>query len=110
MLRAATSFLLTYVVVSALLAGLSFLQLFPYRPTTTAGWALLFGLALPITVVGEMLGAWLLSNRLARTVNESTSAKPVSWLRIAYVVAAYLVAFALVGIGYMFWKRLETWS
>ena len=53
-----------------------------------------FILALPFTVVGEVIGEGLWRNPLAKRVEEQTSESSFLWLRIIYGFFAMLLVFA----------------
>ena len=69
---------------------------FPHYPKTLVGWAAFFLLALPVTLVGEVVGEGLWRNRVAQVVERRTEGKSFSWLRIAYGFVTMLALFAVV--------------
>ena len=86
-----------YVILSGVLAMLLLLQLWPWHPKSAVGWIALFILAAPVTAVGEWLGKLVLENRFATSLGNNTAPDSVSWLRVAYGVAASLITLAAVG-------------
>ena len=93
-MRRIAQFLAIYVAASLMLGGLFLLQSFPERPQSLTGWAMLFALAIPLTVVGEAVGELLFRNRLTRAVEDATRTRSFSWFRIAYVLSVALAVIA----------------
>ncbi len=55
------------IVIVAIAAPVALLvELYPWHPTTVWGWLTLVALALPIMVVGELVGKAIFENRLVR--------------------------------------------
>lgn len=73
-----------YITLSAIAAILVLLEVFPTHPTTASGWGLLLVLALPLTIVGELVGEALWRNRLAQAVEAGTKERSFSVLRVLY--------------------------
>jgi hypothetical protein len=69
---------------------------FPKHPTTLGGWLLLLGLALPLTIAGELVGEAIWRNRLARAIENNTKDQSLSGLRMLYALVAMLLVFGLV--------------
>ena len=93
-MRRAVQVLAAYLVVSIMLSGLMLLQSYPTRPQSLTGWIVLFALALPLTILGEAVGEFLLRNRLSRAVERATQKRSFSWLRIGYVLILALFVIA----------------
>jgi len=89
-----------YVVISVVLGALALFLSFPARPTTGIGWLLLFALALPLTLIGELVGDALFRNPLSQAVEKRTQRRSFSWLRIATGLVVMLTAcVAVVGVS-----------
>ena len=101
-------FLGIYALLSALLGGLLLLQAFPFRPQTATGWTLLFALALPITLVGELAANKLLNNRVGRFVEEETKEQRLSSVRILFVLLMSLSAMVVISGLYRIWLNFMT--
>lgn len=80
---------------------------FPWHPKSPLGWALLFLLALPMTLAGEFVGDKLLNSRPGRYVEKKTKHKSFSCLRIVYVLAVSLTAISAVVGFVLLWKGLN---
>ena len=90
-----------YLLLSAFAAVGVLIGAFPKYPTTLNGWVLLLLLALPLTIVGELIGEVIWRNRIARAVEENTAGQSLSGLRIFYALVAMLLLFGLVfSVGY----------
>jgi hypothetical protein len=96
-------FLLGYLVVALVAAGLLLLNLWPWHPTSWRTWLLFVVLALPITIVGEWFGETALNNRLSKSVDRATASRSFSWVRIAYLLALVLLVLALLFFGQRIW-------
>ncbi len=68
---------------------------FPSHPKSLLGWFAFFILALPVTLLGEVIGEGLWQNRLARRIEEKTAGQSFSWWRITYGFVAMLLVFAV---------------
>ena len=96
-------FLLGYLVVALVAAGLLLLNLWPWHPSSWRTWLLFVVLALPITIVVEWLGETVLNKLLSKSVDRATASRSFSWLRIAYLVALVLLVLALLFFGQRIW-------
>jgi hypothetical protein len=73
----------------------------PHHPKSLFDWALLFLIALPVTVLGEWLTDGLVNNPLSAIIECGTRRSGFSWTRIAYYLAIYiLLAIAAVALFY----------
>lgn len=91
-----------YLSMSAIAAVSVLIGAFPEHPTTLNGWVLLMLLALPLTIVGELVGEIIWRNRIARAVEENTPGQSLSGSRILYALVAMLLLFGLVfTVGYL---------
>jgi polyferredoxin len=88
--------IVTYIALSAIAAVFVLIGLFPWHPTTADGWGLFLVLALPLTIVCELIGEALWRNRLAQAVEEKTKERSLSGLRILYALVVMLLLFSLV--------------
>lgn len=95
-MKAVIRFVASYLVLSAVLLGLTLVQAFPARPTSAVGWVALLVLIIPITCACELLGEFLFRNRLSQSVERHTRHSSFSWLRIGYVLLLALVVCAAV--------------
>lgn len=84
-----------YLGLSLLMALLLLLYSFPNYPKSLNGWAWLFLLALPITLVGELFGETVWRNPVANSIEIHTAEKRFSWLRICYGLIVMLLAFGM---------------
>jgi hypothetical protein len=89
-------FVAIYLLVAGAAAVLLLIPLWPWRPSSTQGWALYALLALPIVIAGEWIGDRVLDNRLSRAVDRATRQHQFSWFRIAYLLVLTL---ALIGLA-----------
>ena len=89
-----TRFLGWYCTFTAIAAAGMLVYSFPNYPKTLLGWALFLSLALPITLIGELIGNGLWRNHLLRRIDEGTGKGSSSFLRIVYGVLAMLLVFA----------------
>ena len=89
-----------YALLSVILGVAALVQLFPFRPSSWAGWVLLFALVIPATLAGERVGELLFRNRVSAAIERRTRGCGLSWLRIGYVlVLALIVCAAIIGIS-----------
>src|SRR5262245_35664484 len=93
---------LTFVILYVLLSAIAVVGLggIPYHPKSFAGWVLLFVLALPLTIVGELIAEFFWRNRVARTIAARSCA--LSLLRVGYVFVVVLLFFS-AGIALQHW-------
>jgi hypothetical protein len=82
---------LTGIAVTALL-----LELWPYRPSSLAGWALLLLAALPVMLLGELVGTKLLQNPVSDAVQRGTQRSKFSWIRIGYLVFLFILVISTI--------------
>jgi polyferredoxin len=88
--------IVAYIALSAIAAVFILIGLFPWHPITAGGWGLLLVLALPLTIVGELIGEALWRNRLAQAVEKKTKERSLSGLRILYALVVMLLLFSFV--------------
>jgi hypothetical protein len=106
MLGRALRFLGFYLVLSLVIAPLLLLQLLPWYPRSVRGWLILFVVAVPVVLLGELVGDFLLKNRISAAVDRSTRATSLSWLRIGYVLGVLILCFAAVVLVLHVLRRL----
>ena len=106
MVSRALRFLGCYLALSLICAPIFLLQLLPFHPRTALGWVILGAAALPVTVLGELIGDYLLKNHVPVAVDRKTSGTSLSWLRIAYVLVAFTSFFAVAILGIWVWAHL----
>jgi len=100
------TFVSLYVALSIVLSLVLLAGIFPHHPKTVVGWALLFALVLPLTVVGEFIGEFVWRNRIARAIVSRSSGSSLSLLRLGYAFAVMLFFFALA-VGVHRWLGVE---
>jgi len=100
------TFVVLYLGLSTVLALVLLAGVFPHHPKTVVGWALLFALALPITLLGEFVGEFFWRNRIAQAIAARSSGVSLSVLRLGYAFAVMLFFFALA-FGVHSWFGLE---
>ncbi len=83
-----------YCTFTAIAAAGMLVYSFPNYPKTLFGWALFLALALPIILIGEVIGSGLWKNHLLRRIDERTDKGLSSFLRIVYGVFSLLLVFA----------------
>ncbi len=89
------TFVILYLTLSTVAALVLLAEIFPHYPKTLAGWALLFALALPLTLAGELIGEFFWRNRIAQVIAARSSSSSLSLLRLGYAFAIMLLFFAL---------------
>ena len=104
MLGKLLKFGLIYLVLSLFAATASLVETWPLRPHSPVQWILLFVIALPVTALAEWLSDRALHNPLSRTVEARTRGSRFSWLRIAYVLAMYIL-FATCIVAIFCWLQ-----
>src|SRR5215475_1654340 len=98
-MRRPLAFISAWIVLSLIVAGGFLLSLWPHRPHSALGWALLIILALPLAALGEFLGERLIfHNDLAAALNSLGSGFVPSLVRILYVLLIYLVLAGVAGL------------
>jgi|SRR5580658_802349 hypothetical protein len=102
----ALRFLGFYLALSLISAPILLLQLLPFHPRTTLGWVILGAAAVPVTALGELIGDFLLKNHVAAAVDRKTSGTSLSWLRIGYVLVAFISFFVVAMLGTWVWAHL----
>ena len=92
-----------YCTFTSIAAAGMLVYSYPDYPKTLFGWALFLGLALPITLIGELIGNGLWTNHLLRRIDEGAGKGSSSFLRIVYGVFALLLVFAAAwGLALLF--------
>jgi uncharacterized membrane protein YidH (DUF202 family) len=103
-MRGALKFIAGYLVLSAFVVAVWVLESLPEAPKMPQSlkeWgiaALIFLLALPVTLVAEAIGEWMHDNRLTRAIENRTKGQHLSGLRILYNLA-YVCIVAAVVVG-----------
>ena len=59
-----------------------------------------------MTVLGELIGNFLLKNRVSAAVDRRTRSTALSWVRISYVLGVFISFVAIVFLGIWAWARL----
>jgi len=96
-------FLLGYVVVALVAAGLLLLNLWPWHPTSWRAWLLFLVIASPVMIAGEWFGETVLNNPLSKSVDRATASRSFSWLRIVYLLGLGLLVLGLLFLGKHLW-------
>jgi hypothetical protein len=78
------------------------LGIYPYRPKGLAGWLILVGLGIPLTLFLEWISEFVFGKR----IGEKISNKPLSGGRIIYGVGVSLLFLAS---AYFFWNIFGHW-
>jgi len=91
-----------YALISALAAGALLIDTWPSYPRSFLQWGLLLLIGLPVTVLGDWLSDRALSNSLARAIEGRTKDSQLSWLRIGYYLALYML-FAICAVAVLYW-------
>jgi hypothetical protein len=102
----ALRFLGFYLALSLICAPILLLHLLPFRPRSALGWVILVVAAVPVTVLGELIGDFLLKNRISASVDHGTRGTSLSWIRIGYVLCVFISFVAVVFFGIWIWTRL----
>jgi hypothetical protein len=110
MVGKAFRFLGFYLALSLICAPILLLQLLPFHPRSVPGWVFLVVAAVPVTILGELIGDWLLTNRISAEVDRRTRDVTLSWIRIGYVLGVLILFVAVVFLGIWVWARLVTTS
>jgi membrane protease YdiL (CAAX protease family) len=97
-------FIVLYMFISAIATALLLLQIWPHRPTSLRGWIVLVVIAVPVTVIAEWFGDWLLRNRLSSAVDRATKHSKFSWARIFYVLVVVMVVIAVALLVNSHWN------
>jgi hypothetical protein len=95
-------YIAVYLIVSLLAALALLVDTWPHYPRSLRSWALLLVIALPVTVLGDWLSDSALSNSLSLAIETRTRGARVSWLRIGYYLALY-VLFAICAVAALYW-------
>lgn len=95
-----------YLALSLICAPILLLQLLPFHPKSALGWLILVAAAVPVTVLGELIGNFLLKNRVSAAVDRRTRSTALSWVRISYVLGVFISFVAIVFLGIWAWARL----
>lgn len=91
---------LLYIGMS-FVAALGWLILsYPNIPSTPSEWGILFLVALPLTIVFELIGERANKNPINNAIETRTRKKEFSWLRILYGVFEILVVLAIIWTGF----------
>ena len=100
------TFVVLYLAVSTVAVLALLVGVFPYHPKTITGWALLFVLALPLTLAGELVGEFFWGNRITQAIAARSSGSSLSLLRLGYAFAVMLLFFVLA-LGVQSWLDVE---
>ena len=80
--------------MSLIAAPILLLQLLPFHPRSALGWVIFFVAALPVSLLGEFAGEFLLKNRVSAVIDGKLRGTSLSWVRISYVLSVYILVFA----------------
>jgi len=100
------TFVVLYLVLSTIAVVVLLAGAFPYHPKTLTGWALLFALALPLTLIGEFVGEFFWRNRIAGAMVARSSGNSLSLLRMSYAFVVMLLFF-VVAFGIHYWLGVD---
>ena len=96
-----------YLALSLVVGLIGLVELYPDLPATPAAWIALFLFALPLWIAGEAIGHFLWNNRIARFVDDATSEKSFSLVRLAYGFLAVLLSIGLVAAALYTWNLVR---
>jgi hypothetical protein len=94
MRRKTQEFISIYIVASVACGLFALILAFPFHPITKLGWAIWFVAALPITMVGELVGFAVFDKKIGSAISGDTD--HVSAGRVAYGVVAALLFFTVI--------------
>jgi len=97
----------TYVVFSLVVGLIGIAQSYPEHPSTPLAWIALFLFALPLWIAGEAFGHFLWNNRMARFVDDATSEKSFSLVRLACGFLAMLLSIGLLAGALYSWNLVR---
>jgi len=100
------TFVVLYLALSTVATLVLLAGVFPHHPKTVVGWALLFALALPLAVVGELVGEFFWRNGIAQAIVSRSSGSSLSLLRLGYAFGVMVFFFALA-FGVHSWLGVE---
>ncbi len=105
MLKRVLRFAAIYLIVSVIAAVALLIDTWPLHPHSIPHWALLFVIALPITLLGEWLSDRALHSSLSLAVEVRTRSSRFSWLRVGCLLALYIL-FAICAVVVFYWLQL----
>jgi uncharacterized membrane protein len=95
---------LLYIGMS-IVAALGWLILsYPSIPSTPSEWGILFLVALPLTIVFELIGERVNKNPINNAIETKTRHKKFSWLRILYGVFEILIVLFIIWAGFVLFE------
>ncbi|MGH8298071.1 MAG: hypothetical protein ACRES6_02160 [Steroidobacteraceae bacterium] len=97
-------FISIYLVVSLLAAVALLVDTWPQYPRALIQWLLLLVIAFPVTILGDWLSDQALSSSLSLVIEARTKGSQISWLRIGYYLALY-VLFAICAVAVLYWLQ-----
>jgi hypothetical protein len=97
-------FIAVYLLVSLLAAAALLVDTWPHYSRSWADWVLLLVIAFPVTVLGDWLTDRALSTSLSLAVEARTKGSRLSWARIGYYLALY-VLFAICVVAVLYWLQ-----
>jgi hypothetical protein len=106
MLKKVIRFLLIYLALSSFAVVALFIDTWPHYPHGPLDWGLLFVIALPVTLLGEWLSDNALSSSLSLAVEARAKGHQLSWLRVSYYLALYIL-FAICAVAAYYWFDLS---
>lgn len=95
-------FISIYLIVSIFAAVALLADSWPRHPRSLLQWILLLIIAVPVTALGEWLSGRALSSSLSLAIEARTRGSQLSWLRIGYYLALY-VLFAICAVAILYW-------
>lgn len=102
MLSRILRFISIYFIVSVFAAAVLLANTWPLYPHSLFQWILLLIIAVPVTVLGEWLSDCALSNSLSLAIEARTRGSRLSWLRIGYYLALYVI-FGICAVAILYW-------
>ena len=106
-MRTALKILAVYVGLSVFLVLLWLALGAGDLPATASQWLWLLVLAVPLHLVGELIGHGLWNNRAARFVEQETAGKQLSALRMLYAFLMILFFCGAIAGAFFVWDLLK---
>jgi hypothetical protein len=97
-------FISIYLIVALFAVVALLVDTWPQYPRSPFQWLLLLIIAYPVTILGDWLSEHALSDSLALVIATRTRSARVSWLRITYYLALY-VLFGICTLAILYWVQ-----
>jgi hypothetical protein len=97
-------FLAVYASVSVFAVALLLFDTWPKPPSSAIEWLLLFGMVLPVILVGEWLSQGVLKDALLTMLEDGSQPFQTRWWRVFYYAVMCLL-FATTTVAIFEWTR-----